>query len=138
MSKERLSVSVDAEVEQYLRQDHINASGLVNDLVKRYMNGDAGENALHEYRIQRLKDEAEEAETIAQRKREMIEELQRKTRQKKKESREDMVDTFLEKGASIPADPDNPMIQQYAEKLEKDPIELAEMLAEEYGKEVME
>jgi len=37
MSKERQTFSLDEHVAEYLRQPHINGSGLVNQLVLKYM-----------------------------------------------------------------------------------------------------
>jgi len=37
MSKQRQTLSLDEHVAEYLRQPHINGSGLVNQLVLKYM-----------------------------------------------------------------------------------------------------
>jgi len=37
MSKQRQTFSLDEHVAEYLRQPHINGSGLVNQLVLKYM-----------------------------------------------------------------------------------------------------
>jgi hypothetical protein len=40
MSKQRQTFSLDEHVAEYLRQPHINGSGLVNQLVLKYMRDD--------------------------------------------------------------------------------------------------
>jgi len=37
MSKERQTFTLDEHVAEYLRQPHVNGSGLVNELVLKYM-----------------------------------------------------------------------------------------------------
>jgi len=39
MKKERITVTVRPQVKEYLQQDHVNASGLVNQLVSMYVAG---------------------------------------------------------------------------------------------------
>lgn len=66
--KERISASVDREVADYLGQDHVNASGLINQLVSRYMNGGGEGEMLRELRMQQLEDEYKDAASTAARK----------------------------------------------------------------------
>lgn len=57
MSKERTSISVDPEVANYLNQESVNASGLVNDLIKQYMGDDTSEQQLLKMRRDQLDSE---------------------------------------------------------------------------------
>lgn len=59
MSKDRVSATVDKDVAAYLSQDHINTSGLINGLVKQYMDGGDGEAAILRLREEQLKSELE-------------------------------------------------------------------------------
>ena len=59
MSKERISASVEPSVAEYLSQDHVNASGLINDLVKRHMAGGLDKDQLREFRRQQIESEIE-------------------------------------------------------------------------------
>jgi len=80
--KERVSASVDPEVAAYLKQDHVNASGLINDLVSRHMNGGATDELLREFRIQQLEEEYKDAASTARRK------LQQRNKLKQQEQQE--------------------------------------------------
>lgn len=57
MSKERTSLSLDPEVASFLRQDRVNASGLVNTLVKQYMNGTDTDRQMVKLRLQQVESE---------------------------------------------------------------------------------
>jgi len=74
MSKKRTSLSLDPEVADYLQQDRVNASGLVNNLVKQYMEG-ADQKAMQELRKRQLREEYESLVDRARRKYERYEQL---------------------------------------------------------------
>jgi len=57
MSKERTSLSLDPEVASFLRQDRVNASGLVNTLVKQYINGTDTDRQMVKLRLQQVESE---------------------------------------------------------------------------------
>ena len=59
MSKVNISATVDEDVEAFLSQDHVNASGLINDLVRRYMDGGDEKGAMLRLREEQLKSELE-------------------------------------------------------------------------------
>jgi septal ring factor EnvC (AmiA/AmiB activator) len=59
MSKERISASVDPEVEEYLSQDGVNASGLINRLVKNHASAGDREKAMLQLREDQLESEIE-------------------------------------------------------------------------------
>lgn len=80
--KERVSASVDPEVSAYLSQDHVNASGLINDLVTRHMNGGASDELLREFRMQQLEDEYKDAAATARRKLQEFNRLKEQEEQK--------------------------------------------------------
>jgi cell division FtsZ-interacting protein ZapD len=116
MSKERSTFSLDPEVNEFLQQDHVNASGLVNKLVKQHMNGGADEDILREFRIQQLKSELNQIESQKEQKRKELEKLQ-EIDQSKSEERQHELEKAREELAQTPKDPENPAIQNWAEKL---------------------
>lgn len=95
MSKENISASVDPEVAEYLSQDHVNASGLINDLVKRHMNGGSTDDLLREFRIQQLEDEFKDKAASARRKLEERNRLLEAQERDEEESQNDLVE-FVE------------------------------------------
>jgi hypothetical protein len=102
--KERVSASVDPEVAEYLSQDQINASGLINDLVKRHMKGGASDEMMREFRIQRLEDEYKDAAATARRKLQEINRMKELTTEAEKEvTREidDLIDDMKAFDATI-------------------------------------
>ena len=129
MSKERRTVTLESEVNDYLAQDHVNASGLVNDLVKRHMNGDDTDGAIREFRIRQLEEEAEEYASRAERKRTEAERLKQAATEKKAEKREDL-NKAIEQLADAPRDPDNPAVESQARKLGIEPEDLVAELPE--------
>lgn len=129
MSKERRTVTLESEVNDYLAQDHVNASGLVNDLVKRHMNGDDTDGAIREFRIRQLEEEAEEYTSRAERKRTEAERLKQAATEKKAEKREDL-NKAIEQLADAPRDPNNPAVESQARKLGIEPEDLVAELPE--------
>jgi protein subunit release factor A len=134
MSKQRRAVTLEPEVDEYLSQEHINASGLVNDLVKRHMNGEDTEAAIREFRINQLEDEAEEYAGIAERKRERADKL-REVAEEKKAERDKKVSEVVNDLAEndVPRDPDNEAIKTSAKKLDMTPEELLDELPDNNG-----
>lgn len=134
MSKQRRAVTLEPEVDEYLSQEHINASGLVNDLVKRHMNGEDSKAAIREFRINQLEDEAEEYDGIAERKRERAERLREVAEQEQSERKQavqEVIDDLVAK--DVPRDPDNPAIKTQADNLDMEPTELLDELPERDG-----
>ena len=129
MSKERRTVTLESEVNDYLAQDHVNASGLVNDLVKRHMNGDDTDGAIREFRIRQLEEEAEEYASRAERKRTEAERLKQAATEKEAEKREEL-QKAIEQLADAPRDPDNPAVESQARKLGIKPEDLVAELPE--------
>lgn len=70
MSKKRRTVSIDEEVDEYLDSDEVNASALVNQLVKNHATAGGGEQAMLELRKEQLQSEMQSKENELQQKRE--------------------------------------------------------------------
>jgi len=77
-NKERRTVSLDADADRYLDRDGVNASELVNKLVKQHMNGGASESEILEFRKKQIESEYEDLANRAQRKIEEYNELERR------------------------------------------------------------
>jgi len=129
VSKERRAVTLEPDVDEYLAQPHVNASGLVNDLVKRHMNGDDTGSAIREFRIRQLEEEAEEYENRAERKLEEAERL-KAAEAAKEEEREDKIEAAAESLPEKIRDPENPAVETQAAKVGLEPDELLAELEE--------
>ena len=127
MSKERRAVSLDPEVDAFLAREEVNASGLVNDLVRRHMNGDTGTDALRELRREQLKSEIESYEKQAEQKREELETLNKVESEAEQEQAAKLQDA-IERCEGLPRDPDNPGIKTQAAKVGMDPEEFVDEL----------
>jgi chromosome segregation ATPase len=128
MTKERITATVDPDVAEFLSQDGVNASGLVNRLVEDEM---AGTNEATVQMIQlRLEQVESECESIEQqleakeRERERLETRLAELRQEQ-DSRIDEVRERIPEGFR---NPDNEGIRTWAAKLDMTPEELVEEL----------
>lgn len=126
MSKQNISASVDEDVADYLGQDHVNASGLINRLVKQHMNG-ASKEVLREFRRKQLLEEVDDLESRAERKRKEAEKLAEVTQEEQTE-REKELEEVAEELAGVERDPENPAVKAQASKLGIEPEELLEEL----------
>lgn len=133
MSKERTSLSLDPDVAQFLKQDHVNASGLVNKLVKQHMNGGAGEDIIREFRMNQLESELNQLQSQEEQKRKELEKLRELEREKKLELEEELTDArdAIEALPDDRAHPDNEAVKVQAEKVDMDPSELLRELGYE-------
>lgn len=89
-NKENISATVDPDVSDYVGQDSVNTSGLVNKLLKQHMNGGADEEQILDFRIGQVQSEVDELEARLERKREELREL-RERRSEKVEAKDDVV-----------------------------------------------
>lgn len=135
---ENISASVDDDVHEFLQQDHINISGLVNRCLKEYMNTGGDVSAVRDLRIRQLKDEADELETRAETKRQRAEELREELEATKDDEQSAELDAVLQRAEYIPADPEHPFVRDNADELGIRPAELADEIADRYGKERIE
>lgn len=128
MSKQNISATVDEDVADYLGQDHVNASGLINELVTRHINGDS-EDVLREFRRNQLLEEADDLENRAERKREKAEKMAEVEEQREKERQEE-IESVAEQLAGVERDPENAAVKAQADSLGITPEELLEELPE--------
>lgn len=125
MAKETRTVTIDPDVHEYLDKANVNASGLVNNLVKEYMEGSDADIAALDVQIKHKERELDSAKSEVNRVeseltelRELRNELQRETTSRMQEA----ADTL----ARTPLETDNPAIKHWSGKLNMTPGELIE------------
>lgn len=132
MSKERTTISVDSDVYEYLQQSDVNASGLIQELVREYRDNEKRQVAALKLRLKHLEREATEAEERAQRKREEAEEVRELLEEAAVEETEKMRDV-REKLSGLDLsriDAENPAIQNQADRVNMEPKALLQQLRE--------
>lgn len=127
MSKERRTVSLEPDVDAYLSRDGVNASELVNDLVKRSMNGTDTDDALKQLRKEQLRSEIEDLQNRAENKREELKTIEELEEEKEEEQTAKLEDA-IEKAKGAPRDPDHPAIQAQSKRVGMTPEEFIEEL----------
>lgn len=132
MSKDRTSLSLDPEVADYLRQDHVNASGLVNNLVKKHMAGGVSQDVIREFRIQQVESELDEIEGKRERKEAELRKL-KEINEDKRDLKQSKLDEAREALKDTPKDPENPAVENWAEEVGVSPSQLVEELSEGDG-----
>lgn len=75
MSKERRTVSLDRDVDDYLDRDGVNASELVNKLVKSHMTAGGDQEAMLELRKQQLESDVQELQSREETKRQELQQV---------------------------------------------------------------
>jgi len=136
MAKQRRTVSLEPEVDEYLSQSGVNASELVNELVEKHMNGGASEDQIREFRKKQVKSEYEQYANQARMKLEELNELQEREEQENQQEKEgvdqrwsdalDVMDVD-EIGGTKVITTDEKFVSQWADKLNMD---IAEFKAE--------
>lgn len=132
MSKERRTVSLDAEADEYLSQEGVNASQLVNKLVRDYTGAGGNDRAMLELREQQLESELTELESRVGTKRDELERVREQLG-----SHQDQRETILEEARNTLRDtqlePDNPAVQTWAEKADMSVEEFLDALSDVGG-----
>lgn len=141
MTKKRKTVSVDKDVHNELTsRQHLNASSIVNELLRQYLfQGESQDAALHmrkkdlEREIENTRQEMSHLESKLERLQDEKEEVKDMLRSRRREGEEE-IQTFADKVAAGEfmgeLEPDNPAIQTHAQK--------ANMTPERFIKEVEE
>lgn len=88
MSKENISATVDPAVKEYLKRDDVNASGLVNKLVKQHMNGGAGEEWMFKFRMKQVESELSDLQGRLENKRNEYSQLEEQWKERQSEKEE--------------------------------------------------
>lgn len=90
VSKHRRSVTLDPDVDDYLDGDGVNASDLVNSLLKRHMTAGGNREAMLELRAEQIRSEITELEGRVETKRQELEQVEADL----EDLRDDRVDVF--------------------------------------------
>lgn len=130
MSKKRKTVSLDPEVKAYLDSNGRNASETVNRLVKMEMGEDVVNEQLIKMRMEMEKDRYEDAAQKARGHLERYNQLKQRL-DNRKEAKDELLAEAKEKLAGIPHNPDNPAVENWADKLEMSPADLLEELEQD-------
>lgn len=117
MSKKRTSLSVDEDVKMYLSQDSVNASGLVNQLVKQRMSGADGNKRMLELRLEQLNSEISDLENRLEHKENERAVIREKLTEHRTE-REEKLDEAAETLEPRQLVPDNLAVQRFADELD--------------------
>ncbi|MFB1066471.1 hypothetical protein [Natrinema sp. H-ect4] len=136
MSKDRKTFSLDPDVADYLDDPSINASGLVNRLLREYFEGGGSQGMMVELRKQQLR---HEKQSLEQQQEVIDEELERLDEQEEKASTEyetaltPLLDT-LEKGGHVW--PDHQLVKEVARDYAVEPDRVIGDLRERAGGEI--
>jgi len=123
--KKRTSISIDKDVYEYLRQEQINQSGLINQLVREYQTSNDRQVAALELRYEHLKDDVAQLRERLERKESQlsdVKELLEEARHAESELWQDCFDIF--EGIRIEElEPDNPAVENWCGKFNMEPKE---------------
>ncbi len=134
--KKRTSVTVDEDVlEQLQAREDINVSGLVNRMLRDYVQGDESERAVLEARVERLEDDVADLEQQLKQKRSQLEDA-RNQLEAYDNRKQNELERELEDYTEIPADPTHKEIIRIASDFNTSTTEVAQKHAELTGKEV--
>lgn len=127
MSKKRTSISLDPEVKAHLDRDSVNASGLVNKLIKQHFAaGVDDDKQLVKLRLEQVVSERETLEDRLQRKRDEEERLRARLESIEAENTAMKTDAFdvFDNIAPEYLTADNTHVERYAAELDVAPDEL--------------
>lgn len=132
MSKERRTVTLDPKTDEYLSQEEVNASKLVNKLVRDYTGAGGNSRAMLELREQQLESELSELESRTETKRDELERVREQLG-----AHEDQRETILDEARNTLRDtqlePGNPAVQTWADKADMSVEEFLDVLLDEGG-----
>jgi len=124
--KKRTSITLDKDVFRFLKQSKLNQSGLINDLVKEYRDGQDQQTAALELRYEHMIDEAEQLEERANEKRRKAEEIKKLLDEAKQTQREELKEAIegVRNIRKHKRSPDNDAVEKWAKHADMEPEEL--------------
>lgn len=138
MGKERLSITVDEEVaEEVKNREEINVSGLCNQYLSDYVTSGESERAVLEARVDRLEEDVSDTRETLERKERRLKRAKEQLEAFDKRAEDDL-ERELGRVQSIPSDPTHPEIQRIATDYDHSATEVAEKHAELNNKQPME
>lgn len=128
MSRPKIAITVDAENLDWLDEHCDNRSGFINDLLTRARNNeDAIEHVVARYRKEQLRAEKATLEARMEGITQQLDELDDRIEQTE-EREEAEIEQAMTALSGAPADPENIAVQNWAEKLDTSPQQLADKL----------
>lgn len=125
MTKSRRSVTLEPDVDEYLSQDGVNASELVNDLVKNHLTGGGDKQAMLELRKEQVNGEIDNLKQQLKQKEEELATIEERLTEYRTQT-EDVVKEASERLRGAPLEPSNPGVQNWAEQAGLTETELIE------------
>lgn len=132
MSKERINVTIDAELKQILQaRDDINVSGAANAFFWELVTGESTDTAALKAQAERLRGEIAEDEAALEAKRQQLAAIEQAIEDADRRQREALDDELerLAAAQTMPS-PTNAPIAKLADEHDADPESLAERLAD--------
>lgn len=129
MSKERRTVSLDEDVDEFLGSEGVNASELVNKLVKNHASAGGDKQSMLELREEQLKSDISSLEGRVESKREELEAVQEQLSQYR-DKREDRLQEAAESVKHVVLEPGNPAVENWAAKLDMTEREFIQQVEE--------
>ena len=125
MSKERRTVSIEPDVDEYLSREGVNASELVNELVKNHYSAGGDEKAMLKLREQQLESDVRSLEGQITEKEKELNQIRNRLLEF-----EDQTETILKEAADVlvTTDPENEALKTWARKADLSPERFAERL----------
>lgn len=127
MTKSRRTVTLDEEIDEYLDAEGVNASQLVNRLVRSYQTAGGSEVGMLRLREQQLESEIQELDSRRETKQDELERV-REQLSELQDGRDDVIRDAAESLDDHVRVPDNPAVQNWAEKAGLPPEEFLERL----------
>lgn len=127
MTKERRTMSLDREVDDYLASDGVNASQLVNRLVKNHVSSGGDERAMLELRREQLESEVADLTSRLETKQAELSRVNERLGNVQ-DDREDLLAEVRDTLRDTPRDPANAAIRTQADRLDMTPQELVDEL----------
>jgi len=133
MSKERRTVSLDEDVDEFLASEGVNASELVNNLVKNHASAGGDKQSMLELREDQLKSDIANLEGQLESKREELERVQEQLSQHRQKQQNQLKEA-AESVKHVPLEPDNPAVENWAGKLDMNEKEFIQQVEEYLSK----
>lgn len=115
MSKERRTVSLEPEVNDFLQEEGVNASQLVNKLVKNHATSGGDTRSMLELRAEQLRSDINELHGRVESKEDELERVESRLDEFRTE-REKVLDEAAEALHGTTLEEDNPAVQNWAEQ----------------------
>lgn len=123
MSRERISATVEPNVKEYLEKDQINASGLINKLLKQHFQAGGDNEEMLQLRKEQLQSEIEQHKSSIGTLENELEKVNERLDTIREEKQTDLEEA-MEVLETVPWQIDNPAIQTHAEELDMSPEDL--------------